>query len=293
MPRQHELESFWSRCFERPTNAHGHIYSDAFNAASDVEAMLWLHYGVELSLYSQIEAQDIFESNRNRLLHSMQVVMGGTIQGFFPPVLSTLMGESSRSGAIFDVRYTDRLSSDVVNTVALGMLFNEVARACSNPVSSVFSDLITFGLEDEWRALMEQDVNPEQILRGEGEKVDIVVAGYFASLDHMGAMDELLQYCSDELAADSPALRDSQGDQTFLMLGDRTRSIHAWRLKLDDPVTQNRFTDLTNKLGTLLESDIELGPMGFNSENLFSVVQSLGARWLGDYGFTLRGLRAA
>jgi len=293
MSRQHELASFWRLCFERSPRAHEHVFSDLFNAASDVEALLWLHYGVELDLYPPMNAQAILEPNRGRLIRALEMVMGSAVAQFFPPALATFLGESVRLGGVFDIRYTDRMASDLVNTVVLDMLFHEVARACSNQLSSVFSDLMTFGTDDEWQGLMQQNANPEHVLNGTGEKVDILSAGYFASLDHMGAMNELLQYCGDESTADRPALRDSQGDQTFLMVGERIRSIHAWRVKLDDPTIRKRFISLTNRLSTQLESDPELRSSGFNSDNFFSIIQSLSATWIGDYGFTLGRLRAA
>jgi len=293
MPRQHELESFWRLCFERPLKVQGRVFSGLFNAVSDVEALLWLHYGFELGLYPKTEAQVILFSNRSRLVAALETVREAGIERFFPPVLSTFLGELSRSGALFDIRYTDRLSSDLVNTIVLDMLFHEVARACSNPLSSVFSDLLTFGTDDEWHIMMQQDASPDQVLSGTGKEVDLVSAGYFAVLDHMGAMDELLQYCGDELTADRPALRDSQGDQTFLVLGERTRSIHAWRVKLDDPVIQRRFNGLTNKLREQLASDKELRSMGFDSDSLLTVIQTVGARWFGDYSFAPRRRSAA
>ncbi len=159
------------------------------------------------------------------------------------------------------------------------MLFHEVARTFSNPVISVFSDLITFGSDDEWQELMAQKANPEKVLSGTGEKIDILSAGYFAALDDMGAMNELLQYCADEVVDDRPTLRDSQGEQTFVMLAERTRSIHVWRVKLDDPIVKTRFIRLTNKIREQLDSDSELRSMDFDADTLLMVVDSLGANW--------------
>jgi hypothetical protein len=326
VPRQHELASFWQLCFDRPQQAQGHVFSNTFNAASDVEALLWLHYGVELGLYPQVDAQVIFRSNKDRLLRALKAVTGSYLAMFFPPALPTFLGEFSRSadfdrsippavsadldglmppemyvrlgglppfGSVFDLRYADRLAGDLLNTVALDMLFHEVARAFSNPSCSVFSDLITFGTNGEWQELMEQNANPDLVLSGSGEKVNVLSAGYFAMVDHMGAMDELLTYCGDELTADGPALRDSQGDQTFLVLGERTRSIHGWRVKLDHPGIKGRFSSLTRKLKEQLDSDSDLMWMGFDSASLLDVVESLSARWLGDYSSSQRREGAA
>jgi kumamolisin len=283
VPRQHELTSFWRICFDRPLNVQEHVFSDLFNAVSDVEAFLWLHYGIELALYPQVEAQIIFQSDRSRLLRALEVVIKAGVGRFFPPALYTFLGEAFRSEAIFDIRHAGRLASDPVNTIVFDMLFHEIARTCSNPLFSAFSDLITFGTDDEWRMLIKQNADPDQVLSGTGKKVDILSAGYFAALDHMGAMDELVRYCADELMGDGAA---SSSDQAILMLRERIRSIHSWRVKLDDPIIRRRFISVTDKLRKQLDSDRELTSVGFESDSLLTVIASLGANWLGDDSFS-------
>src|SRR5438477_13214736 len=73
MQRQHKLERFWRSCFERPNSVEGNVLSNQFNAAADIEAVLWLHYGVEAGFFSKSEAESVLQRNRERVLPSLNV----------------------------------------------------------------------------------------------------------------------------------------------------------------------------------------------------------------------------
>ena len=128
------------------------------------------------------------------------------------------------------------------------------------------------------------------MLSNGGKEIDALYSGYFASLDHMGAMADLLECCKDESQSEHQAVHDSQSDQTALQLGRRIRSIHMWRVDLADPNVKGRFTDLTFKLMAQLDSDEELESLGFNSYSLLTRVESLCACWTGADGFSLNRL---
>jgi len=283
MQRQHKLERFWRSCFERPNSVEGNVLSNQFNAAADIEAVLWLHYGVEAGFFSKSEAESVLQRNRERVLPSLNVG-ASTV---FSPRLSKWLPNVARVESVLDIEYADRLAPDLLNATVLEMLFNEMGRISTNSVALLFSDSITFATDSAWRELMAQNVNPDRILAGTGTKIDLVCAGYFATLDHMAALDELLQYCADEFGGAGPTLRDAQGEQTYRVIGDRVRLIHLWRLKLDDRAVRDRFLSLTYMLQKRFDTDPELKSMGCDSDGFLRIVDLLSKGWLGDYGFSM------
>jgi hypothetical protein len=175
----------------------------------------------------------------------------------------------------------------------MGMLFHEVAHANSNPVYCLFSGLITFAEESEWQNVLSANVDPNQLMTNSGSEASLLCSGFFASLDHIGAVSELVDYSADESRGDYPAARESQADHTFLNLRDRIRSMHLWRLNLEDRGARERFLSLTYKIRGALALDQELRSINFDPGIFLNRVEALCADWLGNHSISFNGDLAA
>ena len=291
MQLQRELESFWQLSFLRQRGTEWCQTSSAFDAFADVEAMLWLHYGVELGFFSRDDSMDILRAHRVRLNGAVDHVKRFTTANYFSDKVLAFLEQSFKND-MFAVRYADRLDAKLANPITTGLLFHEIARSSCDPRMSTFSDLITFGDDDKWMAALEQGVDPNHVLSGTGTKTDLLCAGYLAVLEHMGALDELLRYCAQESIGEAPAGRGFQSDHTYIVMDGRVRSIHVWRAKLNDPVVKTRFLELTNKVIHELEADGELMNMGFDCGSFVARIELLVGAWLGDTSFEVTGLAA-
>jgi hypothetical protein len=168
MPWQHELDSFWQFAFERPRELRGRKFSSSFNALADVEAFLWVHYGVELGVYAKNEAEKIYGPVRAALINAVEQVKKSTIVNCFPQRLVTFLDKTALKDSIFEAHYADRLDVRLTNPVVTTLLFHEVARACNNPLISNFSDVLTFGENAEWSTMLKRSVDVAAVLSGAG-----------------------------------------------------------------------------------------------------------------------------
>ena len=274
---QPEAESFWRLCFRRPTEVLGRPLSQHLNSLADIEALLWLHFGVELGLYSSDIANLIVSSNRKRLSSSSRAVRKLGVSHFFSSEVRTFLDQARELTSISDIRYTSRLAKDLVNPLSLGMLFHEIAESFNDPVLLLFTDLITFEGDDTWNRLVETDPNPENIIKNEGEPKDLLFSGFLAFLEHMNSARELLLYCHDESASDHARFE----------LTHRLRSIHMWRLNLAEADVKNRFTQLTSEFLLQLNWDPELEYLDFDSAELVKRIEWICASWTGADSFPL------
>jgi hypothetical protein len=289
MPRQHELDSFWGYVSGARLNPHGHPLSPNFVVLANVEAFLWLHYGVEVGLFQETEAQTIVLAEMIRAGRWSGSVKGAGLSDQFPPRLRSFLEDAQQyvgleddlaAARLLGLRYADTLARDLVNPIAFKMLFDEIAQACDNSELALFSDLITFSPESEWHRVLAGGIDPNRMIDGTGGTCEHLCSGYFAAMNHIGALDELIYLCAEESETDRR--QDFQTDYTLSLLYDRVRSMHLWRLNLREPSVRRRFEGLTYMIGNLLSSDRELASMQFDSAEFLSRVEFLCTNWLGD-----------
>jgi hypothetical protein len=302
MPSQHELESFCQVSLMRPEGARGRRLSESVTAFADVETILWLHYGVELGFFPAEGAMATLRVERERFFHALEVARNSTLWRSLRPGVRSFLenawpafraNDEDLLGSLLATRYTDESLRDLLSPLAIGMLFHEIARAHADVSFLLLSDLMTFALDQEWGTVIAEDINPDRLSMNSGSIPDAACAGYFFALDHMGALSELIGYSADESRGEHPAPRESQLDHTFMKLGDRVRSIHLWRLNLEDHAIKDRFLDLTYKVQGELADDPELNSARFDSGAFLGRVESLCADWLGNDSISLRRNRAA
>lgn len=265
----------------------------------NVEALLWLHYGVELGLFPEAYARSAILADRDGISDCLVALDDRSTNRYFPARVQSFLGEARSilnhgdelAAEFFQIRYAEGLRQDLVSTIAAEMVFHEIARASGMPEYRQFTELITFSSEDKWSALITADVSPDRILEQGNQPSDHLYAGYFAALDHMGFLGELLEHCADVSGTDSGAARGVQTDHTLLTMADRVRSMRLWRLDLDDPHTRGRFVDLTYAVKDKLDADAELSSVQFDSAAFLSRVETLCAGWLGKHTVAFPRLR--
>jgi hypothetical protein len=277
---QHELRSFWQLCFQRPTHVDNHLLSPQMNSLADIEALLWLHFGVELGIYPSEAADAIIRDSRQQLSASSRDVRRLGVSRFFSSEVRQFLDQARELSSVSDIRYTTRLAKNLVNPLSLGLLFREISASTSDPLLLLFTDLITFEDESKWSNLLHVDPNPDNIIRRRGDLSDLLFAGFLGFLDHMNSTRELVQYCQEE----------SVSDHARFELTHRLRSIHMWRLDLSDVIVKDRFTQLTGEYLLQLNWDEELEYLDFDTGELVKRIEWICAGWTGADSFPL-GLR--
>jgi hypothetical protein len=277
---QRDLQSFWQLCFERPVYVDTHKLSPQLNSLADIEALLWLHFGVELGIFSSDGADATIRASRQRLSTSGKDVRRLGVSHFFASEVRNFLDQARELTSISDIRYTTRLAKNLVNSLPLGILFREIAASTREPLLLLFTDLITFEDEDKWNDLLRVDPDPDNVIKGEGNTSDLLFAGYLRFLDHMNWTRELLQYCHEE----------SSSEHARFELTRRLRAIHMWRLNLVDAEVKTRFRQLTSEFLLQLNWDEDLEYLDFDTREVVNRIEWICADWTGADAFPL-GLR--
>jgi hypothetical protein len=269
---QRKLAFFWRDTVERENQEPTHI-----SALADVEALLWMHLGIELDLFHKEDVESRVEEHRFRLQGACVRTRKLNGSRFFP---LHFIEEFEEGKAIGEIRYGDKINPELFEHAVLELLFTEIGKFAASRENSTFTYLITFAEEGEWDEALDNADPKRLIARKLSTKADEALAGMFSILEHMQALREILE-----------AEADSQ--YAINALKKRLRTIHNWRTNLVDSKVKMRFEQLTANLIRNLKADKELAELKFDANEVVSRINMLCQSWLGTEDFVIDIDRAA
>jgi len=262
--------SFTPTRLEVASNVHR-----TFHALADIQATLWLHLGNELGMFDDEDSGRVWNNLREQFAGALQYLGRAGISRFFPDEVRAFIGQLQRADSIASARYAQRLSTRIIDTRGLEMLFHEVGAQFRD---ATLTQHVVFDTEAEWEDHFEEEPNADAILNGGATTgMSAVFAGYLRFIEHMGAMAQFFRQLEEGAESNFSALETER----------RIRAIHNWRLDLHDTDTRARFVHLTATFLRNVAYDDELAGLGFDPSSLLARIEFLCADWTGDSQFTI------
>jgi hypothetical protein len=266
----HELEMFSKQCLSSAS------LGDDFAVAANLEALLWLHLGVELEIFPGKETAQVWEAKLDSFQASFDQMQRSRAAVCFSRETRDFLKKAIRARSLQFVTHPKRLNKQLFDPFIIEMLFHQIGCCFENELMSEFSAGIAFEQEYLWRTWLRLAVNTASLVEHKPKnKTDRIYAGYLGMLEHMGALRDIFNYVDAEI----------ESNYALAELKQRIRNMHSWRLNLADEEVKGRFLHLTAEFKSELEFDPDLGAMDFNA--LLARIQELCANWLGVDSFLM------
>lgn len=257
LPRLSELDSASSRSPEQLAMTYREI----------MEALLWLHLGVEVGIFPVAEARTAYEIYKR--LFFTTIIPSGQFLQFSQPARSyaahselsqqlyvelpryagVLLEKGMRGEDPFTTEQLELRNSAALSGLCQTLLLLYSEFATSSNVRQ-FTYLVSFAPKDEWNAAWRSSVDPETLISSDpGDLISPMESAFSGYLELWGFGTR----CRDVFIAAEG--RDETDSADRFKLQDRLQDVLQWRINLRHTSGMERFEKIREKVDREIERE--------------------------------------